>query len=300
MISLKQLRHLTVIAEQTNMHKAAEILHITQPALTRSLNTLEGLLNVRLFDRHSGGMRATPFCTEIVDKCQQILLDVEDIQRAARLLHDVEEGELNVGVGRGVGELVLRNSIPEFVLRHPNIRITVVEGTHDDLTRGLEKRDFDFLVIGLGSYQGASGLRKEFITNVPLSVIARTGHPLQAGKNLSLSQLTQYSLMSPTSVGSEHPLALAVVDANPELILPHIICGDYPTLISTLLCSDCVLISSAYNCESELRQGLLVALDVTHPALNTELGIIEIDKRSRSPAAEAFMTILVTAMVALD
>ncbi len=91
MISLKQRRHLTVIAEQTNMHKAAEILHITQPALTRSLNTLEGLLNVRLFDRHSGGMRATPFCTEIVDKCQQILLDVEDIQRAARLLHDVEE-----------------------------------------------------------------------------------------------------------------------------------------------------------------------------------------------------------------
>ncbi|MEJ6540406.1 MAG: LysR family transcriptional regulator, partial [Halioglobus sp.] len=260
----------------------------------------EGLLNVRLFDRHSGGMRATPFCTEIVDKCQQILLDVEDIQRAARLLHDVEEGELNVGVGRGVGELVLRNSIPEFVLRHPNIRITVVEGTHDDLTRGLEKRDFDFLVIGLGSYQGASGLRKEFITNVPLSVIARTGHPLQAEKNLSLSQLTQYSLMSPTSVGSEHPLALAVVDANPELILPHVICGDYPTLISTLLCSDCVLISSAYNCESELRQGLLVALDVTHPALNTELGIIEIDKRSRSPAAEAFMTILVTSMVALD
>ena len=106
--------------------------------------------------------------------------------------------------------------------------------------------------------------------------------------------------MSPTSVGSEHPLALAVADANPELILPHVICGDYPTLISTLLCSDCVLISSAYNCESELRQGLLIALDVTHPALNTELGIIEIDKRSRSPAAEAFMTILVTSLVALD
>ena len=300
MISLKQLRHLTVIAEQTNMHKAAEVLHITQPALTRSLNTLEGLLNVRLFDRHSGGMRATPFCTEIIDKCHQILFDVEDIQRAARLLHNVEEGELNVGVGRGIGELVLRNSIPEFVSRHPNIRITVVEGTHDDLTRGLELRDFDFLVIGLGSYQGASGLRKELITNVPLSVIARAGHPLQAGKNLSLSQLTQYALMSPTSVGSEHPLALAVADAKPELILPHVICGDYPTLISTLLCSDCVLISSVHNCESELRQGLLVALDVTHPALNAELGIIEIDKRSRSPAAEAFMTILVTSMVALD
>ena len=96
MISLKQLRHLTVIAEQTNMHKAAEVLHITQPALTRSLNALEGLLNVRLFDRHSGVMRATPFCTEIFDKCQQILLVVDYVQRVARLLHNVSEGELNV------------------------------------------------------------------------------------------------------------------------------------------------------------------------------------------------------------
>lgn len=55
-VTVKQLRHLTAIAEQANMHKAAEVLHITQPALTRSLNTLESLLNVRLFDRHSGGM----------------------------------------------------------------------------------------------------------------------------------------------------------------------------------------------------------------------------------------------------
>ena len=107
----------------------------------------------------------------------------------------------------------------------------------------------------------------------------------------------QEVLSEPTTF---HPLSIALAGSTPELLLPHIICGDYPTLISTLLCSDSVLISAAYNCESELRQGLLVALDVTHPALNTELGIIEIDKRSRSPAAEAFMTILVTSMVALD
>ena len=71
MVSLKQLVHLTAVAEHGNMHKAADVLGLTQPALTRSLNTLENLLDVRLFDRHSGGMQATSFCLEIIEQCQQ-------------------------------------------------------------------------------------------------------------------------------------------------------------------------------------------------------------------------------------
>ena len=292
MVTVKQLRHLTAIAEQANLHKAAEVLHITQPALTRSLNTLEGLLNVRLFDRHSGGMRATPFCMEILEQCQRVLFDVEEIQRAARLFQNIEEGELNIGVGRGVRELVLRRTIPEFVSRYPKIQITVSEGTHEELAYNLKNRNVDFLAIGLSSFQNSSGLQKELITNVPLSVIARKGHPLQSQKKLRLSQLAPYSLMAPTSVGQTHPLSTALTDAGPGLLKPNIICGDFPTLIGTLMCSDSLLISAAYNCEFELRQGVLVELDVTHPTLNTELGIIEVDKRSRSPAAQKFIDII--------
>ena len=291
MISLKQLRHLTVIAEQTNMHKAAEALHITQPALTRSLNTLEGLLNVRLFDRHSGGMRATLFCTEIIGKCQQILLDVEDIQRAARIYQNIEVGELHIGVGRGVRELVLRTSVPEFVSQHPNISITVGEGTPEELDQRLKQRNVDLLITGLGSHSEVTEYRTELITNVPLSVITRKGHPMQSQKNISFSQLAKYPPITSTLVGPTHPLRDQIQTAT-GLLKPHIACSDFPTLIAVLLCSDSWLVSSEYNCASELEQGALVKLDATHPSLNTELGIIELNKRSRSPAAQKFIDIL--------
>ena len=291
MISLKQLRHLTVIAEQTNMHKAAEVLHITQPALTRSLNTLEGLLNVRLFDRHSGGMRATLFCTEIIGKCQQILLDVEDIQRAARIYQNIEVGELHIGVGRGVRELVLRTSVPEFVSQHPNISITVGEGTPEELDQRLKQRNVDLLITGLGSHSDVTEYRTELITNVPLSVITRKGHPMQSQKNISFSQLAKYPPITSTLVGPTHPLRDQIQTAT-GLLKPHIACSDFPTLIAVLLCSDSWLVSSEYNCASELEQGALVKLDATHPSLNTELGIIELNKRSRSPAAQKFIDIL--------
>ncbi|WP_279252451.1 LysR family transcriptional regulator [Candidatus Seongchinamella marina] len=291
MASLKQLRHLTAIAEQGNMHKAAEVLHITQPALTRSLSTLERLLNVRLFDRHSGGMRPTIFCLEIIEKCQQVLLDVEDIQRAARIYQNIEAGELHIGVGRGVRELVLRTSLPEFVFQHPNISITVGEGTHEELDERLKQRNVDLLITGLGSHWEVNEYRRELITNVSLSVLTRKGHPLQSQKNISFSQLAKYPLITSTLVGPTHRLRDTVQNAT-GLSKPHIACSDFPTLIAVLLCSDSWLISSEYNCAPELQQGTLVKLDATHPSLNTELGIIEMNKRSRSPAAQKFIDIL--------
>ena len=81
-------------------------------------------------------------------------------------------------------------------------------------------------------------------------------------------------------------------DAALEIVAPHLICSDYATLKSVLACSDSLLISAAFNCEEELQQGSLVALDVTHPALNTELIIFKVDNRSRSPAAQEYIDIL--------
>lgn len=297
MVSLKQLRHLTAIAEQGNMHKAAAVLHITQPALTRSLSTLEAALNVQLFDRHSGGMRATPFCLKIIDKCQQVLLDVEDIQRAARIYQDIEVGELQIGVGRGIRELVLRASLPEFVSQHPNISITVGEGTPEELDQRLKQRNVDLLITGLGSHSEVPEYRRELITNVPLSVITRKGHPLQSQRNISFSQLANYPAITSTLVGPTHRLR-DTIQSTTSLSKPHITCSDFPTLIAVLLRSDSWLISSEYNCAPELQQGTLVTLDVIHPTLNTELGIVEMDKRSRSPAAQKFIDILTKVLIA--
>ncbi len=292
MASLKQLRHLTAIAEQGNMHRAADVLHITQPALTRSLNALESQLSVRLFDRHSGGMRATPFCLEIIDKCQQVLLDVDDIQRAARIYQNIEAGEINIGVAGGVRELVLRTSIPEFVSQHPNIGVTVVEDTAAELASKLKQRNVELLIAGLGSFYTVNEFQSELIANVKLSVIARRGHPLQSRKQISFAQLAQYPIASPALLGPAHPLLKAAIQADPGLTKPHITCSDYPTLKSVLMASDACLISAAFNCAAELAKGALVQLDVAHPALNTELGIVELRKRSRSPAAQKFVDIL--------
>jgi DNA-binding transcriptional LysR family regulator len=269
MVTVKQLRHLTSIVEHGNMHKAAEALHLTQPALTRSLTTLESLLDVRLFDRHSGGMQATPFCLDIIEQCRQIVLDVDDIQRAARIYHNVEAGELRIGVGRGLRELVLRHSLPELVSQHPNIRIAVTEDSPEELTRKLMNRDIELIAAGLGSYRQVNEFRHEFVTNVPLSVIARKGHPLQSKKKISFKQLTQYPLIAPTLVGPMHPLSISM-NTETGFTRLHLICSDYPTLKDVLVRSDSCLISSAFNCEPELRDGVIQHVALNRPVIRLD------------------------------
>ena len=187
--------------------------------------------------------------------------------------------------------MVLRTSVPEFVSQHPNISITVGEGTPEELDQRLKQRNVDLLITGLGSHSDVTEYRTELITNVPLSVITRKGHPMQSQKNISFSQLAKYPPITSTLVGPTHPLRDQIKTAT-GLLKPHIACSDFPTLIAVLLCSDSWLVSSEYNCASELEQGALVKLDATHPSLNTELGIIELNKRSRSPAAQKFIDIL--------
>ena len=237
-------------------------------------------------------MRATPFCLEIIDKCQQLLLDVDDIQRAARIYQNLEAGEINIGVGGGVRELVLRKSIPEFVSQHPHIGITVVEDTAAEAASKLKQRKVELLIAGLGSFRNESEFQSELIANVPLFAFVRSGHPLRSQKNISFGQLARYPLVSPTILGPTHPLLNAILNSGSEITKPHITCSDYPTLKNVLLGSDACLISAELNCESEVRQGMLVKLDFAHPALNTELGIIQLGKRSRSPAAQKYIDIL--------
>ena len=129
-------------------------------------------------------------------------------------------------------------------------------------------------------------------------MIARKGHPLESGKNLSFSQLIGYPLVTPAQVRPSHKLFKTVTESASGQLDPHIICSDFPTLIGVLICSDSLLVSATFNCEDELRQGTLVELDITHPALKTELGVIEIDKRSRSPAAQEFIDILTKGLTA--
>ncbi|MCY1272835.1 pca operon transcription factor PcaQ [compost metagenome] len=287
MLTLRQLRHMQAVARHGSIHRAAEQLHITQPALTRSLATLEEILGVRLFDRSKSGMQATEFCLGIQQRCEQLLLEAAELEREAGLYRSLESGHLCIGFGRALRDLVLRNVLPRFVSQHPGIRLELVDGTPDELSVGLVGRRFDLLIAGYMSYAGMEGLKCEQLRSYAMAVYVRGDHPLVGRTRMSLADLMRYPMISPTMLSDAHPFRREVAAVS-ELNV-QVLGGDYSVLWPVLASSDCWMVAPEHECVEELADGRLAVLDVAGWTLTSELSVIELQGRSRSPAAQRFI-----------
>ncbi len=295
MITVKQLRHLNAIIQQGTIHGAAQSLHLTQSALTRSLGTLEESLGVKLFDRSKTGMTPTAFCRQVTDRCQQVLLDIGDIQREAHMYKNIETGELHIGAGRAIREFMFRETLPEFISNYPQVAVTTNDGSPDELVYRLKQRKVDFLLAGIGSYRNIEGIKHQPLKEIPLAVITGPGHPLETCKNITLQQLADYPLITPTVLTPSNPLLAALIRARQDTSAkPSVLCSDYSTLKAILLRNHSWLLAPELQFQQELASGELVKMDVRNSAMVIELSVIELNGRSRSPAAQAFIEVCQT------
>jgi|LauGreSBDMM110SN_4_FD.fasta_scaffold02791_1 DNA-binding transcriptional LysR family regulator len=119
----RRLRHFTVVAETLNFSRAAERLHIAQPALSTSIQKLEAELGARLFDRGTSGVQLTTAGRAALLEARRILFHGESLQRAVRAVTDGTAGQLRVGfVGSAIYHLV-PTLIPTYRLEFPNVEL---------------------------------------------------------------------------------------------------------------------------------------------------------------------------------
>jgi DNA-binding transcriptional LysR family regulator len=289
MLTLKQLRHLQAVIRHGSIHRAADSLHVTPPALTRSLAILEEDLGVRLFDRSKSGMQATPFCTQIQARCAQLLYDADDLLREAALYRKVDSGRLKLGVGRAVREVVLRPVLPEFVTLYPKIQIHISEGNPEELIYGLKNRQFDLVLAGFSGVKDVDGLCFQEMKSVPSPIFVRNGHPLQGRTGISLLELYEFPMLSASQLAPTHPLSQFLAQPTGQPPEVHLLSSDYELLKQTLLRTDAWMPAPASQLAKELESGELIVLDVPSWTFSAQISAIELSGRSRSPAAQHFI-----------
>ena len=98
-MNLRQLEHLMALAEEGSFSRAAERMHLTQSALSRSLQGLEDELGARLIDRSGRRSTLTPLGEAVLARAQRIVLEAAEIERSAELLRQGEAGTIRVGLG---------------------------------------------------------------------------------------------------------------------------------------------------------------------------------------------------------
>ncbi|VVN69746.1 LysR substrate-binding domain-containing protein [Pseudomonas fluorescens] len=125
-MNLRQLEAFRAVILGQTVTRAAEMLHISQPAATRLIGALEENIGFALFERIKGRLRPTPEALVLYEEVERSLLGVERIARTAREISDLKRGALQIACPPALGLSFLPRAIAEFLDLHEHAQITLI------------------------------------------------------------------------------------------------------------------------------------------------------------------------------
>lgn len=155
-----ELRHLTYfskVAESLSLSKAAEVLHITQPSLSRQMKELERELNYQLFRRTSRGVELTSAGHGLYRHLDAVFSPVERIPEVVRVAAE-SKALIRVGVPQGLPQDWFSALLDSLERQLPNIAVSLHEVTTDEQRQLLQKREIDLALMHLHAPEASSVL----------------------------------------------------------------------------------------------------------------------------------------------
>ena len=142
-VELRHLRYFVTVAETLNFSRAASLLHISQPPLSRQIHALEAELGTPLFARNARGVQLTDAGASLLPEARRLLRDAEALRVGARHIATGEIGKLSLGFISTAAYNVLPELLPAFHRAHPRIKLQLQEATSDVQTAGLRDGELD-------------------------------------------------------------------------------------------------------------------------------------------------------------
>lgn len=279
-MTLVQLRHLIALAETGSFSRAAAQVHLTQPALSRSIQALETELGVTLFDRVGRHAELTPTGRETVERARALVFDAQELEERTQAIAGGKAGKLRVGMGSGPGVMLMTPLLLEVATHRPQWRVEVARGATQLLVQRLRARTLDALVVDLRSLEPAVDLEVSEVHEMRGTFMVRRGHPLARRRRVAFDDLRAYPLASiPLSAEVTQALTRRYGEqAHPEHAV-SIHCEEIASLVEVAERSDAVLLAIRASAPS------LVELPMQPPlAVSARLGLVTLARRTTPEA----------------
>jgi len=279
---LRRLRHALVIAELGSFSAAAERLHITQSALSRSIQSMEQAIAISLFDRSRSGVRVTVAGQAYLAVAAGLLQHARNLESFGKGLADGSTGQVRIGLGTSVAANLLPTLIRRSAERQPRIALSVEITGLQKLLDGVKEERLEFAVFSEASDFQDQSVTAERLALTRPCMLVRRDHPLARSRHCAGADLDGF----PIAAGS-----LTLEDAQTfygrqdRLIL----CDDSRALKALTLESDVIWSTLSYAADPELGVGDLVELKVVGSGRTQRdvwLSLYRLNNRTPSPAGE--------------
>ncbi|WP_100330669.1 LysR family transcriptional regulator [Bacillus xiapuensis] len=184
-MEIRQFVYFTEVAKLQSFTKAAESLHVSQPALSKMVKNLEEEMGVQLLDRKN--LKLTDAGKIVYDKARNILQQVNDLSSSLSDLTKLKKGTLHIGIPSIIGTLFFPTIIAQFRRLYPGITIKMSEHGARTVEKRLEE---DLIELGIAVLP----VDEQSFETVPfieedIMVIMRKNHPLSHRQSLTLKDV---------------------------------------------------------------------------------------------------------------
>ena len=284
---LRHLRHLSAVHRHGTLQAAADRLHLSQSALTKSIGRLEDALGASLFDRRGRRLVLNALGERVLARGERLLRGVDDLVREVELHKGGSSGQVRVGVGPVVALSHLPDALARFVPEHREVQLTIRGGATPDLVPRLLDGELDFVVADRELARTSDEVEARLLPVDGIGAAVRPGHPLLCAGRHTFEELASY----PRGGGIAPPRFaqwLRGLNVSARAVA-DITCDNYETLALTAERTDMIVMGPERVLTRYLDSGRLVRLSFPLPGAESQPAVLSCAQRPRSPAVEAFM-----------
>jgi DNA-binding transcriptional LysR family regulator len=278
-MTLVQLRHLIELASHGSFSQSASKLHLTQPALSRSIKALEDELGQPLFDRIGRKNELTTFGRHIVQRARILVDEANELRQTSLHLQKGEMGQFRVGMGSGPGAMLMTPLLLLMATEHPQAHIDISRSSTTLLVQALRDRKLDALILDIRSLQPSADLKVEALQEMAGAFMCRPGHPLAKKRSVPFAMLRDYPLAS-TPLSDEVARILMErfgPSAHPEQLV-NLRCEEISSLLDVARTSDAVVLAIRASAPDLVELSVSPALDI-----KARFGLVTIASRTEPP-----------------
>jgi DNA-binding transcriptional LysR family regulator len=284
-VDIKRLSHIVALANLRSFSRAAEHVHLSQPALTRSIQTIEAEFGLRLFDR-GAEVTVTPAGEFILERARRLLSDASGLKRDVDLYRQRQLGDISFGSGSFAAATMLASLLANLRQEYPGVNLRIEISNCSLLLRRLIDGDIEFIVGDTEEVPFDKTLSVEALPPEPTALYVRVGHPLRAQPVTTLVDVWRYGLASGRIPATAAAIFAPLIDRPPgDCTRIALECDDIELLKKIALDSDVVAAIPCRAVEHEPRDGLhLLAVQDLAP-LFSATGIVTVRHRTLAPMA---------------
>jgi DNA-binding transcriptional LysR family regulator len=284
--TFRQLRVFTEVARLGSMARAAELLHLTPPAVSMQIKEVESQVGLSLFDREGRQVSLSTAGEYFLVHAKRLLAALRDTENAMARFKKLESGLLTVGMVSTAKYFVPR-LLAQFRREHPGIDVRlVVANNREQLLSLMQGGEVDLSVMGRPPKEIAT--RAEAFAAHPMVFVCPPGHPLLRVGHPPVAALAPYPFIV-REHGSGTRAAMQQFFAEhrfePQITMEM---SSNETIKQAVMADMGVSFLSLHTLGLELRNGLLAMLDVEHTPVMRTWNVVHLQSKVLSPAAEAF------------